>query len=107
MFGYKGMRRSSKVPEEIDLESGHTLYPGLKAGENQLRWDFICKVYGILASQVLLTTLVSAITVLCSPVNDLLRGSPALLLFFSILPLICTFNSFSILLIFWVFFFLL
>ncbi|PKI26303.1 hypothetical protein CRG98_049008, partial [Punica granatum] len=58
-----------------------TLYPGLSHGENQLRWGFIRKVYGILAAQILLTTVVSAVTVLYAPVNELLRGSPGLLLF--------------------------
>ena len=94
MYGYGGGGLYSKA-EEVDLESGETLYPGLSAGENQLRWGFIRKVYGILAAQVLLTTLVSAVTVLYSPVNDLLRGSPGLLLFFAILPLICMYNSLS------------
>ncbi|KAF4358718.1 hypothetical protein F8388_013671 [Cannabis sativa] len=85
MYGYTGVHSKS---EEVDLESGETLYPGLSAGENQLRWGFIRKVYGILAAQILLTTVVSAITVLYSPVNDLLRSSPGLLLFLAIFPLI-------------------
>lgn len=88
MYGYTGV--SSKA-EEVDLESGQTLYPGLSHGENALRWGFIRKVYGILATQIVLTTVVSAITVLYSPVNDLLRGSPGLLLFFAIFPLICSY----------------
>ncbi|KAF3434982.1 hypothetical protein FNV43_RR22069 [Rhamnella rubrinervis] len=85
MYGYTGV--SSKA-EGVDLESGQTLYPGLSHGENELRWGFIRKVYGILAAQIVLTTVVSAVTVLYSPVNDLLRGSPGLLLFFAIFPLI-------------------
>lgn len=85
MYGYRGLNSKSV---EVDLESGETLYPGISAGENQLRWGFIRKVYGILATQVVLTTVVSAVTVLYTPVNDLLRGSPGLLLFLAILPLI-------------------
>jgi FtsH-binding integral membrane protein len=86
--GYAGV--SSKVGEEVNLESGETLYPGLSYGENQLRWGFIRKVYGILAAQLVLTTLVSFVTVLYSPINDLLRGNSGLLLFLMFLPLICT-----------------
>ncbi|CAN4091646.1 unnamed protein product [Withania somnifera] len=70
-----------------DIEEG-TLYPGLGYGENQLRWGFIRKVYGILAAQIIITTLVSAVTVLYAPINDLLRGSPALLLFLIFLPFV-------------------
>ncbi|POO02317.1 Bax inhibitor 1-related [Trema orientale] len=92
MYGYSGLQSHGKA-EELDLESGETLYPGLSFGENQLRWGFIRKVYGILAAQVVLTTVVSAVTVLYSPVNDLLRGSPGLLLFLAILPLIFVFGS--------------
>ncbi|OWM74184.1 BI1-like protein [Punica granatum] len=82
-FGYSAVSKGEK-----DLESGETLYPGLSHGENQLRWGFIRKVYGILAAQILLTTVVSAVTVLYAPVNELLRGSPGLLLFLVFLPFI-------------------
>jgi len=75
-----------------DIEEG-TLYPGLGHGENQLRWGFIRKVYGILSAQIVLTTLVSLVTVLYSPINDTLRGNSGLLLFFAILPFFC--KSFS------------
>ncbi|CAA7040791.1 unnamed protein product [Microthlaspi erraticum] len=77
--------------KDIDLEMGvgeATLYPGLSYGENQLRWGFIRKVYGILSAQLLLTTLISAVVVLNPPVNDLLTGSPGLLLFLCIVPFI-------------------
>jgi len=84
--GYTGV--SAKAGGEVDLESGETLYPGLSYGENQLRWGFIRKVYGILAAQLVLTTLVSFITVLYPPVNDLLRGNSGLLLFLMFLPLV-------------------
>ncbi|XP_047330529.1 BI1-like protein [Impatiens glandulifera] len=84
MFGFE---RVNAKEEDIDLESG-TLYPGLSYGENQLRWGFIQKVYGILAAQFILTTIVSSITVLYSPVNELLRENSGVLVFFAILPLI-------------------
>ncbi|KAL9235844.1 hypothetical protein vseg_010578 [Gypsophila vaccaria] len=69
-----------------DIEEGDVLYPGLGYGENQLRWGFIRKVYGILSAQLVLTTFVSAATVLYSPLNDTLRANSGLLLFFAILP---------------------
>ncbi|KAL5701616.1 BI1-like protein [Ranunculus cassubicifolius] len=80
MYGFTSVSKG-------DLEEG-TLYPGLSYGENELRWGFIRKVYGILSAQILLTTIVSAITVLYSPVNELLRGNSGILLFFAICPLI-------------------
>lgn len=82
--------------EEFDLESGETLYPGLSVGENQLRWGFIRKVYGILSAQIVLTTLVSVTTVFYTPINDLLKGNSTLLLILLFLPFICTSPSFLI-----------
>lgn len=70
-----------------DIEEG-TLYPGLGHGENQLRWGFIRKVYGILSAQIVLTTLVSLLTVLYSPINETLRGNSALFLFFVFMPFV-------------------
>ena len=82
MYGFES------VSTKGDIEEG-TLYPGLSYGENQLRWGFIRKVYGILDAKLVLTTVVSSVTVLYSPVNELLRGNSGLMLFFLILPLIC------------------
>ena len=93
MFGYTGV---SNKGGEVDLESGETLYPGLSYGENQLRWGFIRKVYGILAAQIVLTTIVSSVTVLYAPINDLLRGNSGLLLFLCFLPLFCKSYHFRI-----------
>ncbi|KAF5950874.1 hypothetical protein HYC85_012867 [Camellia sinensis] len=62
MHGFEKLSTTSKG----DIEEG-TLYPGLGYGENQLRWGFIRKVYGILAAQLVLTTVVSSITVLYPP----------------------------------------
>ncbi|TMW99053.1 hypothetical protein EJD97_003123 [Solanum chilense] len=75
-----------------DVEEGSTttsllLYPGIQNDENDLRWDFIRKVYYILASQILLTTIVSAGTVLYLPVNNILHGKTILLILL-ILPLL-------------------
>ncbi|ERN12422.1 hypothetical protein AMTRI_Chr01g137130 [Amborella trichopoda] len=70
-----------------DLEAG-TLYPGLGYGENELRWGFIRKVYGILATQIVLTTVVAAIVVLHPPISHLLQNSPGLAIGLAILPLI-------------------
>ncbi|KAK4798223.1 hypothetical protein SAY86_030549 [Trapa natans] len=82
-FGYSAVGKPEK-----DLESGETLYPGISYGENQLRWGFIRKVYGILAAQFLMTTVVSAVTVLYTPINELLGGNSGLLLFLVFLPFI-------------------
>ncbi|XP_018840552.1 BI1-like protein [Juglans regia] len=87
MYGYAGVSTKGGGVE-VDLESGETLYPGLSHGDNQLRWGFIRKVYGILAAQFLLTTIVSSVTVLSPSVNDLLRGNSGLLLFLMFLPFI-------------------
>ncbi|CAL5400637.1 unnamed protein product [Camellia sinensis] len=54
MHGFERLSTTSKG----DIEEG-TLYPGLGYGENQLRWGFIRKVYGILAAQLVLTTVFS------------------------------------------------
>ncbi|KAF8394473.1 hypothetical protein HHK36_020681 [Tetracentron sinense] len=79
MYGFTSVSKG-------DLEEG-TLIPGLSYGENQLRWGFVRKVYGILSAQVVLTTIVSSATVLYPPINDLLKGNSGLLLLFAILPL--------------------
>ncbi|XP_057771853.1 BI1-like protein [Salvia miltiorrhiza] len=73
---------------DIDIESGDRLYPGIGHGENLLRWGFIRKVYGILAAQILVTTLVTVATVLYAPINDLLRANSGLLLFLVFTPFI-------------------
>lgn len=80
--------KSSKDDYGVDLEAGDLLYPGIGYGENQLRWGFIRKVYGILTAQIVLTTLVSALIVLYDPINQLLRGSSFLLLFLCFLPFV-------------------
>ncbi|KAM7485173.1 hypothetical protein LguiA_001182 [Lonicera macranthoides] len=81
MYGF------TSVSTKGDIEEG-TLYPGLDHGENKLRWGFIRKVYGILAAQMVLTTVVSSVTVLYAPINELLRGNSGLLLFLIFMPLV-------------------
>ncbi|KAL8128770.1 hypothetical protein V2J09_017925 [Rumex salicifolius] len=81
------MHAFESVSTKGDIEEG-TLYPGLGYGENQLRWGFIRKVYGILCAQIILTTLVSLVTVLSEPVNQLLQDNSGLLLFFAIMPFV-------------------
>ncbi|KAK1319082.1 BI1-like protein [Acorus calamus] len=73
----------------VDLEAGEGgLYPGIGYGENELRWGFIRKVYGILTAQILLTTIISSFTVLYAPLNDTLTDSPGLLFALAILPFV-------------------
>lgn len=88
-----GFTRIDGGKDDLDLEAGtgSRLHPGLSAGENQLRWGFVRKVYGILCAQVVLTTVVSAVTMLYTPMNDLLRDSAGLALVLAILPLILMF----------------
>uniref|UniRef100_A0A1D1XZA9 BI1-like protein n=1 Tax=Anthurium amnicola TaxID=1678845 RepID=A0A1D1XZA9_9ARAE len=87
MYGFSSDGGGGKGEGLYDLEAGG-LYPGISHGENELRWGFIRKVYGILAAQILLTTLVSTFTVLYRPVNDLLQGTPGLAIGLAILPLV-------------------
>ncbi|KAK8703943.1 hypothetical protein V6N13_047583 [Hibiscus sabdariffa] len=64
MHGYERISSTdASKGGKFDLESGETLYPGLSYGENELRWAFVRKVYGILAAQLLLTTMIFAIAV--------------------------------------------
>lgn len=81
MFGF------SKL-ETFDEEKGSVLYPGLSAEENQLRWGFIRKVYGILGTQLLLTAAVAAGVVLYRPATVFFVNTPVLFFFIAILPLI-------------------
>ncbi|XP_010551036.1 PREDICTED: BI1-like protein [Tarenaya hassleriana] len=94
-YGYASVSSSSGVPfvgdKDADPEMGGgeaTLYPGLSYSENQLRWGFIRKVYGILSAQLLLTTVISAAVVLNPPLTDLLTGSYGFLLLLCIVPIV-------------------
>nr|CAB3465294.1 unnamed protein product [Digitaria exilis] len=90
-----GYRRAPEMKEKVDASAvdleagtGETLYPGISRGESALRWGFVRKVYGILAAQLLLTTAVSALTVLHPTLNATLSDSPALALVLAVLPFI-------------------
>nr|GMD72643.1 BI1-like protein [Ipomoea batatas] len=85
MYGFERVSSSYDGGMKGDIEEG-TLYPGIGFGENQLRWGFIRKVYGIISAQILLTTLVAGVTVLYAPLNEALKGSSGILLFFVFLP---------------------
>ncbi|KAL4273824.1 hypothetical protein GQ457_13G026480 [Hibiscus cannabinus] len=77
MHGYERISSTdASKGGKFDLESGETLYPGLSYAENELRWAFVRKVYGILAAQLLLTTIVFVVAVLSPPINDLLQLDP-------------------------------
>jgi len=75
-----------------DLETGYgntaALYPGIPADENELRWGFIRKVYGILSLQVVLTTLVAGMVVVTPAITEFFVRSPWSLIFIAFLPLI-------------------
>ena len=64
------------------------LVPGIGRTENALRWGFIKKVYGIVATQLLLTAIVGAIIYTVQPVQNFVLGSPAFQITFAILPLV-------------------
>jgi protein lifeguard len=90
-----GYRRASEMKDKVeasmvDVEAGNgeTLYPGISRGESALRWGFVRKVYGILAAQLILTTAISALTVLHPTLNATLSSSPGLALAFAVLPFI-------------------
>lgn len=85
-----------KKPVYGDVETGYgntaALYPGIPADENELRWGFIRKVYGILSLQVVLTTLVAGMVVVTPAITDFFVRSPWSLIFIAFLPLICKFS---------------
>jgi FtsH-binding integral membrane protein len=76
-----------------DIEKGlgqsTALYPGIAADENELRWGFIRKVYGILSVQFVLTTVVAGLVVLSASVNQFIQANPASVLVLAFLPLVC------------------
>ncbi|EFN57628.1 hypothetical protein CHLNCDRAFT_59619 [Chlorella variabilis] len=74
-----------------DVETGMPLYPGADSLDNALRWGFIRKVYGIIAVQLVLTTMVAATVVMNASVQHFLLqnfGIQIALLLVSILALI-------------------
>lgn len=78
-----------KYGGDYDIESGQpSLYPGITADENTLRWAFIRKVYGILSTQMVLTAAVASVVVFSSSVRDFFASSPVLLIAIAFLPLV-------------------
>jgi protein lifeguard len=91
MMGFRRTEKEKSDDVPVDLEAGESslLYPGISRGENELRWGFVRKVYGILCAQLLLTTAVSAAVVFSPGLNSFLLNSPAALAVI-VLPLIRT-----------------
>lgn len=50
-----------------DVESG--LYPGISSTDNMLRWGFVCKVYGVISCQLVLTSIIAAIIMFNRPIQ--------------------------------------
>ncbi|CAK7323763.1 unnamed protein product [Dovyalis caffra] len=88
MYDYTSVSNKD-ASKEIDLEAGNgeTLYPSLSLGENRLRWGLIRKVYGILVARLVLTTIVSVVTVLYTPMIDLLEAVLGSFCFYQFCPL--------------------
>lgn len=64
------------------------LLPGISKTENSLRWGFIRKVYGIVATQLVLTAVIS-FAIMSSPATQaFLARSPGLLLALALVPLV-------------------
>jgi len=84
-FGDKPHEYTAKY---ADIESQETLYPGLGAGENNLRLGFIRKVYGILTAQLAVTTAMVAVFQLVDGVQEAVVGAPGLMMFAAFAPLI-------------------
>ncbi|KAJ3676322.1 hypothetical protein LUZ60_003734 [Juncus effusus] len=77
-----GSEKEKEKIEDVDLEAGDgaaLLYPGIARGENEFRWGFVRKVYGILCAQLLLTTLVAAAVVYYPRFHGFLTETPAVI----------------------------
>lgn len=71
MAGEMDYQNVKGQPVDVDIESGDTLFPGLPVSENERRWGFIQKVYGIVGAQLLLTAVVGSCFALIEPVRNL------------------------------------
>jgi FtsH-binding integral membrane protein len=58
-FPLWGAKAQREEHEDVDIEAGTGLYPGISATENMLRLGFIKKVFGIVSMQLLLTAAVA------------------------------------------------
>ncbi|CAI5470559.1 unnamed protein product [Closterium sp. Yama58-4] len=72
-----------------DVEAGPSsdlLYPGITPSENEMRWGFIRKVYGIIGAQLLLTAAVGSCFALIPTVRDFGLTNGYFMFFATILP---------------------
>ncbi|CAI5531911.1 unnamed protein product [Closterium sp. Naga37s-1] len=72
-----------------DVEAGPSsdlLYPGITLSENEMRWGFIRKVYGIIGAQLLLTAAVGSCFALIPTVRDFGLTNGYFMFFATILP---------------------
>ncbi|CAI6005123.1 unnamed protein product, partial [Closterium sp. NIES-64] len=72
-----------------DVEAGPSsdlLYPGITRSENEMRWGFIRKVYGIIGAQLLLTAAVGSCFALIPTVRDFGLTNGYFMFFATILP---------------------
>ncbi|CAI5514641.1 unnamed protein product [Closterium sp. Naga37s-1] len=80
---------AGKVGEGPDVEAGPSsdlLYPGITLSENEMRWGFIRKVYGIIGAQLLLTAAVGSCFALIPSVRDFGLTNGYFMFFATILP---------------------
>jgi protein lifeguard len=73
-------------PQVGDIETG--FYASSSGVDEDMRWAFVQKVYGIVAAQLVLTGIVASIVVFNPSIRDGLLGSPGLLIGAGIVPLI-------------------
>eukprot|EP00884_Botryococcus_braunii_P000946 jgi/Botrbrau1/10852/Bobra.0025s0030.1 len=64
------------------------LVPGISKLDNQLRWGFIKKVYGIIASQLVLTAIVAGTILASPPVRSFVTSNAIFQITFALLPLV-------------------
>lgn len=93
-FGPSAGGKASSYGGLESVEEGG-LAPGLSKGETVLRWGFIRKVYGIVATQLLLTAVVCGIMMANRPLGLLFRTSPALHIAVTISSFICLFALYA------------
>ncbi|XP_072309474.1 protein lifeguard 4 [Eucyclogobius newberryi] len=70
---------SEKYPR-ASIEDDFNYGTNVATASVQIRMDFLRKVYSLLSLQLVLTTATSALFLLCSPLKELVHGSPALVL---------------------------
>ena len=73
---------------DVEQQGSDVLYPGISASESDMRWGLIRKVYGIVGTQFLLTSVVAAFVVLHAPTSQFLLNTPAILFVVALTPFI-------------------